>query len=92
MQNVVHFGATSKLFLAAFFASLVPFITELSQTGQLPTKEALLSFGLLTVLGLLRVAQQVVLDFKNPPVVVDEGMVDEMPGQATDVNPDLVVK
>ena len=86
MQNRVTFGATSKLFLAAFFASLIPFVTQLAQTGELPTREALLSFGLLTVLGLLRVAQQVVLDVVNPGGEV----VDEPETEPTDVPADQV--
>jgi hypothetical protein len=59
----VSWGPTSSLFLASFLASLIPLINQIVDNGgALPTKEALISGGLLLGLGILRTAQQIVLD------------------------------
>jgi hypothetical protein len=86
-QRKVDFGVTSKLLLASFIASLIPFVTQLSQTGELPTKEALLSFGLVALLGILRVVQQIVLDVTDP---APGDTIDEPPSEPTDVSAEQV--
>ena len=88
-------GLTTKLFLTAILASLIPFIEQYAELGQLPGKEALLTFGLVVTLGLFRVAQQIVLDAKAPSdaVVTDEDeddYYDETPEEPTDVPADIV--
>jgi len=94
-QNKVSWGATSKLLLASFAASLAPLIQQISQTGELPTKETAVSFGLLGLFGLFRVTQQVFLDYLSGRELPydpfkDDDAVDEVPTEPTDVNPDVL--
>ena len=70
-------GLTTKLIIASFAASLVPLIQQIVDSGgELPGKEALLSFGLVALLGLFRVAQQVVLDYQNGKVAAAAALVE----------------
>ena len=61
-QNSVAWGATSKLLLTTFLASLIPTISEWISSGAMPTRETLLSAILLAGLATVRVIQQIVLD------------------------------
>ena len=62
-------GLTTKLLIASFAASLIPLVQQIIDNGgELPGKEALLSFGLVVALGVLRVFQQVILDTQNGKV------------------------
>lgn len=62
MQPTVSWGASSKLLLTTFLASLIPTLTEWISSGSMPTKETVLSAVLLAALAVIRVVQQLVLD------------------------------
>jgi hypothetical protein len=76
MQIPVAWGATSKLLLTTFLASLIPTISEWVSSGVMPTKETLLSAVLLGTLAVVRVVQQVVLDAQMKYVAVEEDPVE----------------
>lgn len=62
MQPTVTWGATSKLLLTTFIASLIPTVSEWIASGTMPTQETLLSAVLLGALAVVRVVQQIILD------------------------------
>jgi len=62
MQPTVTWGATSKLLLTTFLASLIPTISDWISSGAMPTQETVLSAVLLGALAVVRVVQQIVLD------------------------------
>ncbi len=62
MQPTVAWGATSKLLLTTFIASLIPTISDWIANGTMPTQETLLSAVLLGALAVVRVVQQIILD------------------------------
>lgn len=62
MQPSVTWGATSKLLLTTFLASLIPTLTDWISSGNMPTKETALSAILLGALAVVRVVQQIILD------------------------------
>lgn len=62
MQPTVAWGATSKLLLTTFLASLIPTISDWIANGTMPTQETVLSAVLLGALAVVRVVQQIILD------------------------------
>jgi hypothetical protein len=79
-QIPVAWGATSKLLLTTFLASLIPTISEWISSGVMPTKETALSAILLAGLAVVRVVQQIVLDnmvkYTDVSVVEDPAVSD----------------
>ena len=70
-QQPVAWGATSKLLLTTFLASLIPTISTWISSGEMPTREAALSACLLAGLAVVRVVQQLVLDNVSKYMNVD---------------------
>ncbi len=62
MQSTVAWGATSKLLLTTFLASLIPTVSDWISSGAMPTQETVLSAVLLGALAVVRVVQQIILD------------------------------
>lgn len=77
MQPTVSWGASSKLLLTTFLASLIPTLTEWISSGSMPTKETVLSAVLLAALAVIRVVQQMVLDtqVKYESIAAEQGDV-----------------
>lgn len=75
MQPTVSWGATSKLLLTTFIASLIPTVTEWISSGVMPTQETVLSAVLLGALAVVRVVQQIILDTQVKYVGVEEPVV-----------------
>jgi len=77
LQPTVSWGASSKLLLTTFLASLIPTLTEWISSGSMPTKETVLSAVLLAALAVIRVVQQMVLDtqVKYEGIAAEQGDV-----------------
>jgi hypothetical protein len=74
MQSSVTWGATSKLLLTTFLASLIPTISDWVSTGSMPTQETVLSAVLLGALAVIRVVQQIILDTQVKYVGVEDSV------------------
>lgn len=65
MQNKVNFGWVSKTLLMTFLLSLWPTIQLGVESGQLPGRPAIMSGLILALFAVVRVGQQMLLDYTS---------------------------